>query len=216
MKATLLSLLGRLNGHFLGRVITAAALVLLTLIPYHWINENTAPRFDLMTPLDDAVPFLPWTLPLYQSFYVLILAAAWVCEADEFLRTLLAVLAANFIAYLGFLTLTAHYPRPDPTGIESAWLRAGFEKMFGYDQPGNTFPSLHVTVTWLLTLRMVRRRFGTFWLVWGSLVVLSTLTVKQHFVVDVVGGLAVAWGVNAWLLRDRRPAAAAPDPARTE
>ncbi len=199
---TLLALLGRLNGHFLGRVLTAAVLVLSALIPYHWINEHAPPRFDLMTSLDRDIPFLPWTLPIYQSFYVLILAGAWVCEADEFLRTLGAVLTANFLAYLGFLTLTAHYPRPDPATIESAWLRFRFEEMFALDSPCNTFPSLHVTVTWLLTLRMIRRPFGGFWLAWGGAVVVSTLTVKQHFVIDVLGGLALAWGVNAWLLRD--------------
>jgi membrane-associated phospholipid phosphatase len=49
-----------------------------------------------------------------------------------------------------------------------------------------------VAVTWLLTLRMRRRRWGGLWLVWGGLVALSTLTVKQHFIADVVGGIALA------------------------
>ena len=209
--------LHRINAHFVGRLVTTLVLLGATFIPYWWINDHTPPRFDYLTRLDTAIPFLPWTLPIYQSFFVLIIAAAWVCEAPEFLRLLGAVLLANVIAYVGFLTLTAHYPRPDWHPIEPPWLREAFRSMFSQDAPGNTFPSLHVAVTTLLTLRLRRRRFDVLWLVWGALVVLSTLTVKQHFILDVVGGLALALGLNAWRLRaPPPPAAAAPAHAKTE
>jgi len=201
--------LGRLNAHFVGRVLTAAVIIVALLLPYWWINQNTRPRIDLMTPLDAAIPFLPWTLPIYESFYALILAAAWVCRAEEFLSTLKALVVGNLIAYACFFTLTAHYPRPDPAVISSPWLRSGFEALFSADAPGNTFPSLHVAVTWLLTLRMRRRRWGGLWLVWGGLVALSTLTVKQHFIADVVGGIALATALNAWMLSPRSVASPA-------
>lgn len=73
--------------------------------------------------------------------------------------------------------------------------------MWGQDKPGNTFPSLHVATTVLGALRLRHRRGGALWLLWAALISVSTLTVKQHFLVDVLGGLAVAFAVHAVVFR---------------
>lgn len=187
----------RLNSHWLGRIATTLVTIALTFQAYWYLNNHLSPRVDLSTPLDRAIPFLPSTLLIYQSFFVMLLWAAWVCQAREFLRLMAAVLVANLVAYLGFIAFTAHYPRPDCSGIEPLWLRSAFVSMFAQDAPGNTFPSIHVAVTVLVALRLRSRRLGWAWLVWGGLVVLSTLTVKQHFVADALGGIVVALGTHA-------------------
>jgi membrane-associated phospholipid phosphatase len=209
-----LQLLARLNEHFLGRIATTFVLIGLTFQVYWYLNNHLAPRFDLMTPLDRLVPFVPWTLLVYQSFFVMLLWAAWICSASEFLRLLVAVLLANIAAYAGFILFPSHYPRPDWRTIQPELIRDAFASMYSQDAPGNTFPSIHVAVTTLVTLRLRQRPFGKLWLAWGALVVLSTLTVKQHYLVDVIGGVALAIGLHAWLFR--RVPRSAVDPARNE
>ena len=67
------------------------------------------------------------------------------------------------------------------------------------DGPHNTFPSGHVTFAWLLVLfvnlsQYVKEhqwvRFVYF--CWAILVSISTLTLKQHYIVDVISGFAFA------------------------
>jgi len=197
------ALLYQLNGHFAGRLLTTLVTIGATLQSYFWLNNHLPSRFDFSTPLDAAIPFLPWTYGVYVSFFALLLATAWLLEAREFLRMLAAVLVVNAVCYLGFFLFTAHYPRPPLESIPPGFWREQFRVMYASDSAGNTFPSIHVATTMLGALRLWPRRGGALWMGWALLIAVSTLTVKQHFVVDVLGGMAVAWAVHAWLFRPR-------------
>jgi membrane-associated phospholipid phosphatase len=191
----------RLNGHFAGRLLTTGVAIAVTFQPYFWLNDTLPPRFDFLTPLDVAIPFLPWTYAIYSSFFALLLGAAWLLDAREYLRMLAAVLLANAVCYLGFLLFTAHYPRPPLESIPPGFWREQFRQMHASDNAGNTFPSIHVATTMLGALRLRHHRGGALWMLWACLISLSTLTVKQHYLVDVLGGFAVAWAIHAWMFR---------------
>jgi membrane-associated phospholipid phosphatase len=212
------ALLYRLNEHFAGRLLTTVVAIVTTFQSYFWINDTFPSRFDLLTPLDEAIPFLPWTYAVYTSFFALLLGAAWLLEAREYLRMLAAVLLANGVCYLGFMLFTAHYPRPPLESIPPGFWREQFRLMYGSDQAGNTFPSIHVATTMLGALRLRHRRGGALWMLWALLISLSTLTVKQHFIVDVLGGFAVAWAIHAVMFRrtSEAPAPLGPVPSTTE
>jgi membrane-associated phospholipid phosphatase len=199
-------LLLRLNQRFAGRLLTTVAVLAGTFQCYWWLNAHLAPGFDLALPLDAAIPFLPWTYVLYASFFVFPLVAAWVMDADEYLRMLAAVLAANALCYLGFFFVPAHYPRPPLEAIASPYWHEQFRTMWSQDLPGNTFPSIHVAITVLGALRLRHRRGGLLWPVWAVLISLSTLTVKQHFIVDVVGGIIVGFSVHGMFFPRRATA----------
>ncbi len=173
----------------------------LTFQSYWFLNDNLPPRVDLWLAVDGMIPFWPASMIVYQSFFIGLIAAAVVCGPEEFLTLLAAVLLANLVCYAGFVAFTAHYPRPDPALIESPFWSDFYADLFEQDAPGNTFPSIHVAVTLLVAMRMRLRWGGALWLVWGALVCVSTLTVKQHFVVDVLGGIVVALGVHALMFR---------------
>ncbi|MFP2933756.1 phosphatase PAP2 family protein [Pyxidicoccus sp. 3LG] len=206
-------LLLRLNRHFAGRLATTVVILAGTFQCYWWLNAHLPPRFDLSLPVDAAIPFLPWTYVVYTSFFVFPLVAAWALEADEYVRMLGAVLVVNALCYLGFFLFTSHFPRPPVESIASLYWREQFRLMWSQDLPGNTFPSLHVAVTVLGALRLRHRRGGVLWIAWAALISLSTLTVKQHFVVDVVGGAAVALAAHAAFFR-RWPVAVVPASGR--
>jgi membrane-associated phospholipid phosphatase len=72
------------------------------------------------------------------------------------------------------------------------------------DRPANLFPSLHVANTCTCALALWRERGG--WRlvapVWAVAIALSTLTTKQHLLIDLFGGLALA-GFSDWLAVNR-------------
>jgi hypothetical protein len=100
------------NRSFGGRLFTTGLLIGLTMPVYMWINHTVAPRFDLGLPVDASIPFLPWTIFVYLSFYLLLLTAAALSTPRDYSRIQKTVLAANFICYAGFFLVPAHYPRP--------------------------------------------------------------------------------------------------------
>ncbi len=76
------------------------------------------------------------------------------------------------------------------------------------DPPFNTWPSLHVAFSGLVTLVVARwlerrRSVVLLWVCWAAISI-STLTVKQHFIWDVITGTLLALAYWQWKLR--RPA----------
>ncbi|HYH94491.1 phosphatase PAP2 family protein [Hyalangium sp.] len=199
-----------LTQHPVGRLVSAGVVIAAGIRCYAWLNRSLPPRFDFTTPLDTAIPFLPWTFPAYWSFFVLLLVVAWQLHPSEYSRGLRAVLWVLAVCFTGFILFTAHYPRPDVESIASPFWREEFRWLWSKDLPGNTFPSVHVAITVLGLLRLWRRRGRVLWAVWATLICLSTLTVKQHFVVDVLGGLVVGLAVHAWVFRGLASSASDP------
>jgi membrane-associated phospholipid phosphatase len=161
----------------------------------------------LRTRLDDAIPFWPWTAWCYLPFYaaIFIMAIGGVRHRVLFDRTARSVLLVMFVGALCHSFIGAEFPRPVlhapfPGLSETfmAWVQS-------VDPPGNVFPSLHVAHTTMLALllRRDRPRLGAVALVMATLLALSTMTTKQHFVADVVSGYLLAFvgaGFALWRL----------------
>lgn len=204
--------LDQLNRSLWWRALMAIALFGLTMICYQHLNRTLEPKLDLMTDLDRAIPFWPWTILVYHSHGLILLAAALVIRAQDYTRLLLAMLVVNFLCYGGFILFTAHFPRPDVSMMAPPWGPI-LRHTYSTDPPGNTFPSIHVATTALLVARMRLQRGGWLWPLWGALICISTMTVKQHFIVDVIGGLALAiltYKLTYRNLTPHQPADAAP------
>jgi membrane-associated phospholipid phosphatase len=82
------------------------------------------------------------------------------------------------------------------------------------DAPTNCCPSLHVSSVYLTSFLYLDEQRGKFpfFFGWGTLIALSTLTTKQHYLIDVVAGLMMA--IVVWWIFYRvmsyRPAAERP------
>jgi membrane-associated phospholipid phosphatase len=174
------------------------ALALLQSAAYFGIGHAHLARSTelLRTPLDDAIPFWPWTVWCYLPFYasIFVLALAGIRSRALFDRGVRSVLLVIGIAAMGHLFIGAEYPRPilhPPYAGPSAAFMAAVQQI---DPPGNVFPSLHVAQTSMLALLLWRDRprLGLVAVVMAALLALSTLTTKQHFVADVVSGFLLA------------------------
>lgn len=173
------------------RIATTFALSVPVLGIYSLVNGASPSAHDLAIPLDHAIPLLPWTLLFYMSLYPFLLTAAVVVEEERFRRGIAGLLLTAALSFVVFLVLPAAYPQPDPASIAPPW-RAAFAALHSIDGAANTFPSLHVGSTTTIVFMLRTHRYRVLWLAWGAMIALSTLTVKQHFVVDVFGGVVVA------------------------
>jgi len=163
----------------------------------------------LRTRLDDAIPFLPWTAWCYLPFYaaIFVMAIAGFRHRALFDRTARSVLVVMFVGALGHTFVRAEFPRivlhapfSGPSETFMAWVQS-------VDQPGNVFPSLHIAHTTMLSLLLMRDRprLGRVALGMATLLAISTMTTKQHFIADVVSGYALAF-FGVWLALRGLPA----------
>ena len=149
------------------------------------------------------IPFVPWLIYVYLSISVLFLLPLF--ALDETALGLLArrIACAVLISGVVFLLMPTHLGFPREVSISEQWLL--FRIIYAIDPPHNLFPSLHVAYSTLIIAALIahspltlRRLF----LLWLGLICLSVVLVHQHHVLDVPGGLLVAW-VSARLVKDR-------------
>jgi membrane-associated phospholipid phosphatase len=86
--------------------------------------------------------------------------------------------------------------------VVPAWALV-YGALYGADPPYNCFPSLHVAHSFVsaLTCHRLHRGVGAATLAAAALVGLSTLYTKQHYLLDVVAGVALAFAAHALFLR---------------
>ena len=79
----------------------------------------------------------------------------------------------------------------------------GLRALYSADPPHNCFPSLHVAHSFVsaLACSRVHRRLGLVALIAATLVALSTLFTKQHYVLDAVAGVVLAFVAYGVFLR---------------
>jgi membrane-associated phospholipid phosphatase len=152
------------------------------------------------TALDRAVPFLDWTIWIYYSYAVFLLLPFAVCRDEEdAARACYRLMTNSMLAGLIFLVWpTSGVVQQPAVGGTSGLL---WSVLLTVDRPTNYFPSLHIANTCICAFAVGRERGA--WrpvaLVWALLIIVSTVTTKQHFVIDLPGGAALA-ACSVWLV----------------
>jgi len=148
--------------------------------------------------IDDRIPFLIWfVIPyaiwmplLYISFIYLGLK-----DRSLYWRTIIAYNAAVIVCNIIFILFPTYMPRPDISGNDIFTMLVQF--IYSNDEPVNCFPSIHCLTSYLLLITMNRHKLLTaglritFSIVFLSIIA-STVFIKQHAWVDVVGGVLLA------------------------
>lgn len=196
---------------FLQRFGVGVLIAILLVGVYQVVGDVvTAGHRDLSTPLDRAIPFLPWTAWFYIPGYVLVFLIPILAmrEWPVYIRAFKALVLTSLPTWTVHLLMPVAYPRPAaPQGPSLA--EAMMRLLWRFDPPHNTFPSLHVGLAWTVVLATwgYSRKAGLGAAFFATLMTLSVLTTKQHFLVDVAGGVVAASLTWALLLR-RVPASA--------
>jgi membrane-associated phospholipid phosphatase len=166
-----------------------------------------------MTAVDRWVPFVPESGLVYFAMFPLLLgtfiAIRDLRRATSFLY---ACLLAQAIGMACFMLWPTQYPRelyalpPTASAVGAALVRF----CRGTDAPLNCLPSLHVSTVVLCVCALRGSRWFVPALLGGVVLAVSTLTFKQHYLVDVVAGALL--GLVSWLafLRQGHPAGRPP------
>jgi len=172
----------------------------LTLLAYLYSNHQSISHAQVLnlTWIDREIPFLPWTVWIYLSgipylFFVYLLNRC-VISLNIHLYSFFTLVLISVLIFLIFPILYPRelYPLPDH-GVDP-WSRKILEWMRSVDRPTNCAPSLHVSISYLISLGFLedRRRYFLPVFLWSTLLSISTLTLKQHYLVDVISGVGLA------------------------
>ena len=160
-----------------------------------------------------APPFLVATIWLYLPGYVgcFLLCVTALTDRRAFRSALLAFLVVGVVASSVFVAWpTPSPPRgPVPSGTMTFALLGW---LYAHDPPANAFPSLHVANAGMCAAITARVRPRWRWAAWSLAigVIVSTLTLRQHWLADVAGGVALGVaGMSLWrVLWERTPTSA--------
>ena len=167
---------------------------------YALLNHGPA-VINLHTALDSAIPVVPIFVIPYNSLQPYIYATLilfLLFRTKYFQSACLAMITVWFISYGFYYFLQSEVIRPVLTGTDI------FSKMvmnvYAGDNPFNDFPSLHTSLSTILAIHWVKinKPLGIVLGIWTALIVISTLLVKQHYIADMIFGLALAFGFS-WL-----------------
>ncbi len=147
--------------------------------------------------IDRELPFLPEFIVIYVLAYVQWIVG-YIVISRESRKSCYKYMSAEIVAKLICCVFYIFYPtaiaRPEITdgGIFN-WMTS---LIFAFDPANNLFPSVHCLASYLcfrgaISAKKVGLSYKIVNLVFAILVFLSTVFVKQHFFVDIFGGIIV-------------------------
>jgi hypothetical protein len=196
------------------------AMILLIAIPYMVINDMMnsigISRLDPVIALDDVIPFIGPSILFYITLYLYYPAGALFAPKSDLGRRQMLVLHqvlfmmswmifVIFILCPTFIHVTEQVPQSYQDG-DGFWAMFYADFLYQLDVPWNSWPSLHIVHSMIIVFALQHwmtqndtSRFWkiSLWLAWTGLAI-SILTTKQHFVFDLVTGIAA--GLAAWWL----------------
>lgn len=189
------------NKYVVGAIMYSAAYAL-------YYATNHFPQFEPhllpMSWVDEHAPFLPWTVLIYTSEYFYFAFVYILLRRDDNInKYLYSYFFAQIVACVIFFLFPVTYPRelfPIPADT-SFWLQGVWTWLRKADAPTNCLPSLHVASVYLSAFAFITdKQMKLFWtfFIWSTLIALTTLTTKQHYLIDIVTGITLAIACYQW------------------
>lgn len=153
--------------------------------------------------LDDEIPFWGWLIYVYNMFYPFCIIAFYLLykkDKKNYYKAIISGVIGFIICDIIFLFLPTIMYRPvipnyDP--ITNFVIKVTY---FFDDPPLNCFPSIHclfcfqVIISYIKSKCTLKRK--TWVIICSSLIILSTLFVKQHYIYDVIAAFVVCLIAN--------------------
>jgi membrane-associated phospholipid phosphatase len=166
------------------------------------LYASSLPSHNLMTFLDKQIPLIPEFVWFYASCFALpFLSLIIITDYHRLNRMLLGFVIANLASFTLYLTFPVNFQRPNLGQSISEYL-LHFLYGAGFISNANNLPSMHVAFAWLFYFMCRGQRLNRvgnavlFLLV--VIITISTLFVKMHLIVDILGGILL--GLATWSL----------------
>lgn len=155
-------------------------------------------HYDFTLSFDRSVPVIPEFIIIYFGCYIF-----WIVNSimiarvsrENCMNYAVAYISSLSICGLFYLFMPTTNVRPDivGTGISEQLLRW----LYSIDKAENLFPSIHCLLSWFCYIGIRGRKeipkwYRAFSCVFAIMVFLSTQFTKQHYIVDIFGGVAIA------------------------
>lgn len=158
--------------------------------------------------IDNLIPFVNWFIIIYVLCYPWWYLGPFLSlkyNRRRYYNYLASATIGYIIAGIFFIVLPTTIARPvvDNNNIFNILVNLIYEA----DTPAtNLFPSLHCFISWNCYLSIRKEKtismfFRISYLIFACLVCASTVLVKQHFFVDIIGGVLLA--EITWLISDK-------------
>jgi membrane-associated phospholipid phosphatase len=174
-----------------GLVIVGGGLAIVGLYALSARLNHGEPTRLVESAIDSWIPFLPWTIWIYISDYPLLMLAILLPNDRRRSEAAYGLLLAALIGFVIFTLWPTSIIRSSPSFAGITGLL--WKLVYAIDTTTNACPSLHVANTCIAARALYGE--GGAWRVlapvWAGSVILSTLTTKQHYFVDVPAGVLV-------------------------
>lgn len=175
---------------------------LFYVIPFFLLDyRNNVKTYSLALFLDKFIPFLPIFVLFYITMYIFVMLPYFLIkEKKYFKRVALAYVGILIISFFFYLFFPVKVDRPLTMGTNFweeivRWIRS-------IDPGYNCFPSLHVATPLLTSLSCFHYNQKYWWpLPWAFLIIISTVLIKQHYILDVLAGILVGLMGYWWLVK---------------
>jgi membrane-associated phospholipid phosphatase len=160
-----------------------------------YVHVGSPTEGFLATSIDSTVPLLTWSIWIYCIHFLVMISSFFLIADPDSLRTFAGAVAISLVvSFLTFFLFPTIYPRPCFSTDGATWYL--WEALYVVDVRTNCFPSLHISLASCYSYWLVKKG-GNWRIAIPALFVMtsvSVLTTKQHYLVDIIGGVAVAIG----------------------
>jgi len=177
------------------KIILLLIIIALYLGIYRLVQIMNPIGINLEIGLDKHIPFIPEFAVIYLLYIpMIIFVFAFYWNDYKTYRSislmLIAIISIAIMIYSAFQTEVFR-----PIIASTDFFTQLTNTIYEYDMPNNTFPSLHVALTSIISAFVYEKdtKVGMFLIPLTFLIILSTMFIKQHVFLDIIGGLMLAF-----------------------
>jgi membrane-associated phospholipid phosphatase len=187
----------KITPNFSTRFISSVALFAWIIVAYTIPNQFVLfPTTNVpLTTVDTWIPLsAPWTW-IYISYYPFIYFAYFAARSSGNAKRYLFMMAAlAFVSMLIFIFFPTEIIREPYPLVGDDFSTFALATIRNLDNSVNCLPSMHIAMSCMAayTYASESKTLGIFGFVWALLIAYSTMATKQHYFLDVIGGVGLA------------------------
>ena len=174
-------------------VIVQAVLLVFQIIMYFGCEYFQSGFHDVKRDIDDKIPFVEWSVLVYVLWFPLIALfpiALFYVNEEAYVFYITAMFMEVVLSVICYMIYQTTFKRPEPSDKLSGKLMAIVFK--GSYRGVNCAPSLHCSSCYLIiftALMAMHKVTGIISIIVAVAIVISTMTTKQHTVIDVLSAI---------------------------